>query len=146
MKTNYKKKHCSGLLEFFNRPPYRQERLVKTFKNGESDEKLIETPNDLPLLSSFANSLSVTLDTLHEWGEKHKEFASAMQRAKAYQENMIVNNAARGHYNSTFAVFLLKVLLEWRDKSDSLNNKLNPDNENLAEILDQMVSSTAIGE
>ena len=116
--TKYKEEYCEGIIKYFDVPTSVEK------KNKDGSIKII--PSDLPLLSGFAGSIGVCRDTVYEWANgknedeslKHPDFSYALKRAKDLQEKLLVTNAMKGLYNSTFAIFTAKNILGWRDKQE----------------------------
>lgn len=115
--SKYKPECCQAIIEFFDKPPY--ERKVKTVATKKGPVEIeYDDPTDLPFLTDFAKSIGVNQDTLHEWIKKHPEFSEAFKTAKEKQEKIVVINAMRKLYDSTFSIFTLKNIAGWRDKQE----------------------------
>ena len=115
--TKYKQEYCEEIIEFFSRPISEEfTRKIRT-KEGVQEIDVIEA-TDLPTLASFAVSIGVHRDTLHEWSTKHEEFSDAIKKAKDYQENHLLQNGLANRTNSTLAIFALKDLSGWRNQTD----------------------------
>ena len=76
---------------------------------------LVETASELPTFAAFARSLGVTQRRLLEWEEQYPAFASAAQKARDLQGDILIQNSLRGNYASSFAVFTAKNILGWSD-------------------------------
>lgn len=114
--TKYKKEYCQALIDFFTVEPHREVIEITRGKNDYEKETIKEVANDLPLLEKFASSIGVHRDTVQEWAKVHPEFSVATKRAKDLQKNMLVTNAIKGLYNSTFSIFLAKNITDLHDK------------------------------
>jgi len=116
--TKYKPEYCEDIIKYFNVEPYTENEITVTKKNGETYTKKIATPNDLPLICGFAQSIDVCTDTINEWTKIHPEFSDALKKAKDIQQKILVTNGMNGSYNSAFAIFTAKNIMGWRDKQD----------------------------
>jgi hypothetical protein len=116
--TKYDKKYCKEMVEFFNIEAYRISKIIKTNKDGSTEEREIEVANDLPLFSKFAVNIGVHRDTLHEWKDKHEEFSDAYKKCKEIQRNILIINGLRGLYQTAFAIFTAKNITDLRDKQE----------------------------
>lgn len=124
--SKYEDRFCEELIIYFDRKPYEREKLLITKKNGDTEEKYVETPCDFPLIAGFANKIGVSRDTLHEWANavdkdgklKHPEFSDSYKKAKQYQEEILVTNGLRGNYQTAFACFTAKNVIGYRDSQE----------------------------
>jgi hypothetical protein len=113
--TKYDPKYCKEIIKFFTR------------KHVELDkDSSIKLAANLPLFKMFALEIGVDIDTLTEWRNKHKDFSVAYKKAKALQEDQLVNNMLKGVYNPAGAIFTAKNILGWRDKKEISGDKENP--------------------
>lgn len=126
--TKYRKEFCDAIIEYFSIEPNRQE-LVSTGtaydKNGDVKFEKKEYkyfPNKLPTLFRFAEKIGVTMPTLHDWVDKHEEFASAYTRARELYTHFLVENGLMGLYNSQFAIFVAKNTTDMKDKVEVEHN------------------------
>lgn len=103
--TTYEKKFCNKIIEFFT--------VKHTEKHGSS-----VIGSKLPTFAMFSVKINVDRNTLHDWCENHDEFSRAYKKAKALQEDMLMNNLIRGYYSAAGAIFTAKNILGWRDKID----------------------------
>lgn len=135
--TKYKSRYAKEIVKFFNVPFTRITKEYFYYKNGDTKEKEIEIPNELPLFSGFANQIGVNGDTVVEWSSatkkngklKYPEFSAAYKKAKEIQERMWTNNSLRGLYSPAFTIFMGKNVFGWRDKQEvdlsTLGEKVN---------------------
>lgn len=107
----YQPEFCARLLAFFDVPPFKVTEVMK--KDGSVT--LVETASELPTFAAFARSLGVTQRRLLEWEEQYPAFASAAQKARDLQGDILIQNSLRGNYSSSFAVFTAKNILGWSD-------------------------------
>jgi len=85
--------------------------------------------NPLPLKVGFATSIGVGRKTLLNWATKvdkdgelvHPDFADIYNRAKDYQEVVLVTNALMGRYNSSFSALVAANTLGWVSSRNSLS-------------------------
>lgn len=94
-------------------------------ENSKGVMQSVRHAADLPTFAAFATKLGVHRETLLNWagtGEegkpKHPEFFDAYKRAADHQERILVQNALKGGYQPSFAIFTAKNVLKWRDKTD----------------------------
>ena len=126
-RTKYDPKYCKEIIKFFNIEPHFETPCVTTYKNGATKEEVKLIPSDLPLFSTFANSLEVDRDTVREWAKakdkdkklKHPEFSFAYKRAKECQRRILITNGLQGLYSTAFAIFTAKNIIGWRDKTET---------------------------
>lgn len=116
--TKYDPKYCDALIEFFNVEPTREGLKITTYKNGTTVEDEVEYPNSMPHFISFCDEIGIGITTFYRWVEKHKAFRASYERAKAYQERHLVDNALLNNYNSGFSSLVAKNWLGWKDRSD----------------------------
>lgn len=124
--TDYDPKYCDELIEYFDVEPYREVEVTITYKDGRTETRDEERPNDLPTLAGFARKIGVHRDTLHEWANavdnegnlKHPDFSDAIKKAKEFQEDIWDTNGMKGHYVAPFAIFFGKNNLGYKDKRE----------------------------
>lgn len=112
--VEYRPEFCSRLLAFFDVPPF---KVTETLKKDGS-VTLVETASELPTFAAFARSLGVTQRQLTQWEAQYPAFASAVQKARDLQGDILIQNSLRGNYSSSFAVFTAKNILGWSDGKD----------------------------
>ena len=116
MKTiKYAPSFCGALLQFFDCAPFSVTEVQK--KDGTIT--LLETAAELPTFAAFAKKIGVTCAQLHAWEDKHAAFKYACEQARDRQGNILIQNSLRGNYASSFAVFMAKNLLGWKDSKES---------------------------
>ncbi len=120
--SDYDPKYCDELLEYFSVDPYFETPVERQLKNGTVVTSIKFIPSDLPTLAGFACKIGVHRDTLNQWSKDHPEFSDAVQKAKEYQEKILVNNALKGLYNPAFSIFFAKNNLGWKDRQDVTSN------------------------
>lgn len=74
-------------------------------------------------IKSFAVSIGVHIDTIHEWANKHKDFSEALSHARAcaetYWENLGVENVTnRGPFNTELYKFMGKIRFRWTEPQE----------------------------
>ena len=116
--TEYIKEYCNEMIEFFDRKPFEEKKVMRYFKNGDSEEKIVFIPCELPILEGFASSLGVTVEILFKWAKEHTEFKHTMDICKTMQAHILITNGLKGLYNPTFTVFATKNIIGWTDKQD----------------------------
>ena len=120
--TKYKQEYNQMMLDYFNQEPYKDE----VHENSKGDLKMVRVVVMLPTLVGFACKIGVTRETLHHWAHTkdendshiHPEFSDTYNRAKAYQEYILVANGLTGGYVPNFAIFTAKNIIGWRDSKD----------------------------
>ena len=113
--TKYKPEYCQEILEFFNRKPF--EPVFDANGNIALDKqgRPVMMPTALPTLAGFAIKLQTHRETVLNWTHKHPEFLDSYKRAKAMQEEILVQNGLAGNYEKAFAIFLAKNVTEMKD-------------------------------
>ena len=110
--TLYRPEYCEELLEHFDVEANREVEHTNE-KTGHKYTQIV--PNNLPTLAGFARKIKVGTVTLRDWARAHPDFLSAVTRAKAIAEDMLVTNALTGIYNPQFSVFVAKNYTDLRD-------------------------------
>jgi len=105
---------CQELIDFFDVPPFSVTEVMK--KDGSVS--LLETAAELPTLAAFAKKIGTTRAVLEQWKIKHPAFAAAIARACDAQGNILLQNALRGNYGASFAIFAAKNLLGWKETKE----------------------------
>lgn len=103
--TDYNPKYCEEIIEFFDKEPWEET------ENGR-------VPCKLPTLARFAVDRGVCRETVWNWSQTHPEFFNAIKRAKAIQEDLLVQNGLTALYDKTLSIFCLKNLSDWKDKKE----------------------------
>lgn len=104
--TKYRKEYCRQIVEWFDMP--------LTNKKGQA--------NDVPTFVRFALKISVSVETLHEWRNKHPNFSEAYSIAQALRENFIMQNALHNRYNAGFAWRVMQNQHNWKS-ADQIEQK-----------------------
>ena len=117
--SKYKEVYCQEIIDFFDIEPYRTEEITITYKNGDTrtDEK--EVANNLLFISGFAKKIGVSHSTINLWAKKHSEFSLALKEAKRLQKEHLITNGLRNNFAQPFAIFTMKNICGWRDKTDT---------------------------
>lgn len=113
--TKYEPGVCGRLIEFFNIEPWKEMERTVIRKDGSEVIETYRVPNDLPLFSMFCVKENINRDTLNEWVKIYPELSVAYQKAKAFQEHILVTNGMNNLYQTAFAIFTAKNLIGWRD-------------------------------
>jgi hypothetical protein len=113
----YKPEYCELIVEFFNVP--------HTIPNPRKPKGEM-IANDLPTFAMFAMKINRDPATVLGWTDQFEEFAKSYKKAKALQENMLMNNLLKGLYNPAGAIFTAKNVLGWRDRQELTGDKENP--------------------
>lgn len=139
------------MLDYFDVEPYAEIEKVFVNKKGEETTTYEDRPNDLPTYAGFARKIGASRDTLHEWANaknddgslKHPEFSNAYTRVKDMQDDHLVQNALRGHFNPQFSMFFAKNCLgdRYKDKTETNVTLSKHPAEELAEGLIHAVTS-----
>lgn len=61
----------------------------------------------VPSVAGLARELSVSKQTLFNWGEQHPEFMDTLEEIKAEQESRLIANGLSGEFNSTITKLML---------------------------------------
>lgn len=118
--TLYKPAYCQQLLTYFDKQPtHKVKTKIGQYKNGKP--KYIERmeATELPTLASFATQVGVGTDTLRGWAKANPDFSSAVTRAKAFAEHIIVANTLAGRYNPKFAQFVARNYTDLKDVKET---------------------------
>jgi hypothetical protein len=117
--TKYKPKYCKMLVEYFDQRPFYTEReIVYTAKNGQTWSKYELTPAPLRFISSFADSIGTTKQTIHAWKDIYPEFLDAYARAKELYKEHLAVCGSMGLFNANFTQFLAKNTTDWTDRRE----------------------------
>ncbi len=121
-KINYRPEYCDELLRFFDGSAF----TVTEVQKRDGSISLLETAAELPTFAAFAKKIGVTCEELHAWEKQYPAFAYACEQARDRQGNILVQNSLRGNYASSFAVFMAKNLLGWKDGKPSASTPEEP--------------------
>lgn len=121
--TSYRPRYLQKMVDYFNRPAEEMVQKINE-ETGEISHEFVV--NDLPTRAGFACELGIPSITIKNWATNvdkdgqllNPEFAQAYILAKDYQQNILVNNTLKGHYQPSFAKFVAQNLLDWSDKKD----------------------------
>lgn len=119
--TKYKKKFCQELINYFKKSPYFDtvEEEVYDKKRQEVVTLVKKVPALCPSFVRFAGIIKVNPDTLQQWKKTYPDFEQAMDTAKKYQEEWLMNAGGLGYYNSSVAIMALKSNHGWKDRVDN---------------------------
>ncbi len=120
--TEYKPEYCKMMYDYFNIKPYETEKETITFKNGDTITKEVLIPNDLPVISKFAEKIGVHRQTLRNWKKSYSEFEFVYKSCLDLQETILITNGIRGLYNPSYAILVSKNFLNMKDKKDITTN------------------------
>ena len=116
--TSYKPEYCQSIREFFNVELTRQR--IEECNGKDGAYTIIKTiGNLLPTFAKYASTIGVHRETLLNWCNDFPAFFDAYKDAKQLQENFLVQNALSGDYKASAAIFCMKNMLGWRDKSET---------------------------
>jgi len=101
--TKYKHKYIKMMENYFN--------FEENYE--ESGEKLV---NIFPTMEGFASLINVNGDTIVEWAKpknehKYPGFSAMYKRAKSLQIHLLITNGLLGLYNTRFAMFVCRNIL-----------------------------------
>lgn len=113
--TRYDDSLVEKLTNYFDVDPH--DYISHNFTTAGKSNYQIMTKS-MPSIMGFCREVGITSATLHDWVDKHKEFAAAYAHARQLYEKMIVDIGIAT--NSTFAVFMLKCNFGWRDNEEVL--------------------------
>lgn len=116
--TKYKSEYCEEIIEFFSLDPWEQKIVESISKQGEKVSIVTNVPCQLPTMAKFAVDRDVCRETVCEWQRVHPEFSDAVKKAKALQENILIQNGLFANYDKTMSIFCLKNLAHWKDKQE----------------------------
>ena len=114
--TKYKKIFCKRIVDYFDIPPVVEKMTIVYNKDGEAYEKLVTSPNPIPIFDMFAMEVcNVDRTTLHNWCKEHPEFFLAYKKAQSLQKKMLLYQCSYGLITPSYAVFLTKALTDLND-------------------------------
>jgi hypothetical protein len=102
----YQPEYCKAIVEFFAF----KDVTAKVVGEGKAAIVIKDVP-ELPTFASFADSIGVHRQTLHEWCDAHPEFSDAYARARDRLERMLWKHGLTGDYSPSMAQFFLKTRL-----------------------------------
>lgn len=118
--TKYKPEFCDLMIEFFSIEPvkYIEREIMGSGKDGPYVKEIRTEARaaTLPTFAGFAREIGVWTSSLGEWRDKHEEFSVAYKECKKLQEQFLMTNALKGHYQANFTIFTMKNVCGWRDK------------------------------
>lgn len=117
--TLYKPEYCQKLLDYFDIEPRQEVTRQVVAKDGSVATVTMEVPNELPTLAGFCCLIGTHRETLLNWSKAHPDFFDALKRAKEHQERIMLANGMTGFYDKTFAIFVSKNVLGYRDQIDT---------------------------
>jgi len=129
--TTYYPELVGQLIAYFDVPPY----VSVKYENKKTGNMEYATKvNSLPTKAGFAAKVGIYSGMLDRWAKDrdengkliNPEFAMAYKLADDYQQNLLITNTLMGEYQSSFAIFVAKNLLGWRDSKDESDSG-NPD-------------------
>jgi len=120
--STYKPIYAQQILEFFGQPAAHDEIELWTTKGGTKIEKKKEVPNNFPTLERFACNLGVETSQLVSWARQHSDFRAALARAKSLQKDFLIQNCAKGLYNSHFGIFLASNVTDMRPAKQEIES------------------------
>lgn len=115
--TKYTPELCEDIIKFFDRPLYIKKKIRK-FVDGEEQIIEQEVPNRTPFLINWVMKHNLCMQTPHNWCDEHPEFLVAYNKAKALQENFLVEHGIKGDHNGFMTFQTLKNVAGWRDKTE----------------------------
>lgn len=123
LSEEYVSDFCDSMLKFFDIDYYstvEKEDKRRTYidENGESKPVMttVTMPNALPTIQGFARNIGVSSQKIFAWAEKYPEIKETLVRCQDIQYDILVNNALRGMYAASPAIFAQKNLLGFTDK------------------------------
>lgn len=119
--SKYKPEYCDKIIEYCKSHKLTERQVVKrTIKDDGSIDEVEEIrPLPPPTMFGFAASIGVCDDTLNQWTKDHPEFSAAVRQAKQIMANHVVSNAMAGNAPNSFAIFMMKNISNWVDKTES---------------------------
>lgn len=108
---------CDDIIEFFDRPLYIK-KIERKNIDGDWAEVEHEVPNRTPFLIHWVLKHNICMQTPHNWCVQHPEFLVAYNKAKALQENFLVEHGVKGDHNGFMTFQTLKNVAGWRDKQE----------------------------
>lgn len=118
--SKYDPRYCAELIAFMAEggTPIYQTVVVKGARGEEGKAIRVERGKLPAYFERFAHKIGVTHATLLNWYKDHEEFFEAYKKAKEIQLTDMVNNTLSGVYESAPAIFALKNMHGWRDKTE----------------------------
>lgn len=113
--TLYRVEYCNDIVAFVQAGLDSIEAPEKITTSSGATSYLTK-PIKPVYITSYANHIGVSRETLWHWGQDHEEFFNALSQAKALQEEFFVALGATGAYPIALVNFCLKNLSGWIDK------------------------------
>lgn len=109
--------HPAGIVDYFRQ---RYDAIIDP-ERFESEHRLeyVQAKVRPPSLAGYAASIGVSRECVWSWRKKHPEFDEAVGQCLAMQESVIIELAATGAYNPSFAALMMKNLHAWHDKIEN---------------------------
>ncbi len=124
----YKPEYCEQLLEYFNVNPVTHEEIeIIDKKTKEKKLVIISEPADLPTAQGFCFKLRINRDTFYKWRTDYPDFAEAYSIARQQGEHILIVNALKKRYDSSFASLLAQNCFEKKWTKNNPEEKKDDD-------------------
>ena len=98
--------------------------------------------NKFPTIEGLAVDLGVVSSTVYAWEKEYADFSETVEALRDRQKLLLMENGLNGRYNTSFAMFLLKSMHGYNDKTPlyeaTQNNYMNISPEGMADALKLM--------
>lgn len=114
--TKYREEYCSEIVKYFIEA---RQKVVETvvvqieesnrYPGAGSKKQEVRTIySELPTFQRFALSIGTHPETLSNWAKKYPEFADAVLRCKAVQEDFLIHGLLSGRIPAMAGIFVAK--------------------------------------
>lgn len=121
--TQYDKKYCTELVEYFERMAVAETREALPIVTDQEGEKTSFRKTEvrricaeLPTIEGFAVLVKIPSTTIKSWTKQHPEFAEAFQRAKDIQRQLLVDRGLTRQYDPQAFAFVAKNITDMHDR------------------------------
>lgn len=115
--SEYYPEICQEIITYFKREP-EEKGFYQDTPGDQGGVTLRACGCEFPTIEGFCASIDITKQTLHRWIKENRQLSDAYDKAKQYQEHILITNGLKGHYNSNFARFVAINLTSMKDKQE----------------------------
>ncbi len=98
--AKYRPEYCRKLVEYFNKPAYREVPEVWYHNDGSiKRESTRLLPNPPPYISGFCREVGIDKKSFYNWTTKYPDFARAVEIAQGLRKETVLSNGLMNLYN-----------------------------------------------